>query len=166
MSKPVQDKVEDKVEDKVDKVDEIVTIHDFKSMLVGMDLILGDKWTPDENQWQRIRKKIDALIETHERPGGVARSLPPLTGPGNVPVDSNLNVSEAELLRSFPSVPVDNSVPIGEAGPAGQSALTPPPMAAVPIVTGNPPAPVADGSGGNVKTPDIDSRAGYKSGFV
>ncbi len=122
------------------KEDEIVTINDFKSMLVGMDLILGDDWTPDENQWKRIRAKIDALIVTHEQPRSVRSTVPDYSLP---PVDSN------ELLRSFPNVPVDNSVPIGEAAPAGQSALVPPQVAPT-----------------DMKTPDIDSSTGYKSSFV
>lgn len=136
--------------DSTDKIDEIITINDFKSMLIGMDLILGDQWTPDENQWKRIRKKIDVLIETHERSGGVASAVPPLVGPSShLPVDSNLNISDAELLRSFPSVPVVTAIPIGELEPTS-SALTPTP---------------ADNNG-PIKTPDIDSSAGYKSEFV
>lgn len=122
---------------------EIVTINDFKSMLIGMDLILGDQWTPDEGQWRRIRKKIDALIETHGKP-----------------VDSTRNVSETQLLRSFPTWPVPNvptNVP-GESTP-GESALIPP---AGPLI----PPSVADGSGTKVKTPDIDSTTGYNTPFV
>jgi len=143
MSKEDKNKTETKSDN---KVDEIVTINDFKSMLVGMDLILGDEWTPDENQWKRIRAKIDALIVTHDQPR-TGRSTVPSYGPAN----SNLNVSENELLRSFPNVPVDNSVPIGEAGPSSPSALVP---------------QVAPTDNTAVKTPDIDSRAGYKSTFV
>ncbi len=126
-----------KVKSKVEN--DNVTIQDFKSILVGMDLILGDQWTPDENQWKRIRKKINALIKTHERS-----------------VDSNRNVSETESLRfpEWPSVPV--TAPVGDPVPI-QSALVP---QAVPVEG------VADGSGSQVKTPDIDSRSGYKSGFV
>jgi len=135
---------EDKNKTKSDnKEDEIVTINDFKSMLVGMDLILGDDWTPDENQWKRIRAKIDALIVTHEQPKAVRSTVPGYLPP----VDSNLNVSENELLRSFPNVPVGEAA---EAAPAGQSALIPPQVAPT----------------DKVKTPDIDSSAGYKSTFV
>ena len=130
--------------DNVDKEKEIVTINDFKSMLVGMDLILGDEWTPDEKQWKRIRNKINSLIVTHERPVRSAAAVY-----NRPPVDSNLNVSENELLNSFPNVPVDNSVPIG-AAPSGQSALVPSQVAPT----------------DNVKTPDIDSSTGYKSTFV
>ncbi len=139
MSKEDKNKTETKAETKSDnKEDEIVTINDFKSMLVGMDLILGDEWTPDGNQWKRIRAKIDALIVTHEQPRTVRSTVPSY----NPPVDSNLNVSENELLRSIPNVP------IGEA-PA-QSVLVPSQVAPT----------------DNVKTPDIDSTTGYKSTFV
>ena len=129
------------------KENDNVTIQDFKSILVGMDLILGDQWTPDENQWKRIRRKIDALIETHERS-----------------VDSNRNVSETESLRfpEWPSVPANANVPVGEV--PIQSALVP--SALVPPAVAQPNTAVADGSGAQIKTPDIDSRSGYKSGYV
>ena len=163
---------ENKKPEKKEVEEEIVTIHDFKSMLIGMDLVLGDNWVPDEKQWARIRKKLDALIETAERPGGVAPSFPPYV-PGNnpvvnaAPVDPNASLTDAELVRSFPSVPggVPESIPMGEAAPAGPSALTPPP-AAPPLQAPPVAAPVADGSGTQVKTPDIDSSGGYKSSFV
>ncbi len=118
----------EKVKEK-EKEDEIVTIHDFKSMLVGMDLILGDEWTPDENQWGRIRKKIDALIETAGRPVVNTRNFPPN-------VVSNANVSETELIRTFPTVPAAENVPIGQQ--PMESALTPVPTTpATPAVTGS-----------------------------
>ncbi len=103
-------------ENKKTKEEEIVTIQDFKSILVGMDLILGDNWTPDENQWKRIRTKIDALIKTAEQPAGTRRY--------NIPnVVPNTNVSENELIRTFPSVPAAENVPIGQQ--PMESALTP-----------------------------------------
>lgn len=98
---------------------EIVTIQDFKSMLIGMDLILGESWTPSEQQWTRIRSKLDALIETADRP--VTRPNVPGRGPASVV--PNLNVSDRELISSFPAVPVAVDVPIGME-PTG-SALTP-----------------------------------------
>jgi len=58
---------EPKIKNTDTKEDEIVTIRDFKAMIVGMDMIMGDDWTPDENQWKRIRNKINALIETAEK---------------------------------------------------------------------------------------------------
>ena len=153
-----ENKKENKKDTVKEKEAEIVTIHDFKSMLIGMDLILGDDWTPDESQWKRIRKKIDALIETHERPGGVARPVPPfVAGSRPLPVDSTLNVNEAALLQSFPSVPVADDVPVGEGAPVGPSALTPAPIQRQPVMPSD---------GGAVKTPDIDSSGGYKSGYV
>ena len=111
--------------------DEIVTINDFKSMLIGMDLILGDKWTPDENQWGRIRKKIDALIETAERPVVNTRNFAPS-------VVSNTNVSETELISAFPAVPAAEDVPVGMQPAA--SALTP-----IPTSPAKRPAVATDG---------------------
>ncbi len=110
--------------------DEIVTINDFKSMLIGMDLILGDKWTPDENQWGRLRKKIDALIETAERPVVNTRNFAPNVVPN---VASNANVSETELISTFPAVPAAENVPVGMQPTAEGSALTPTTPARPPV---------------------------------
>lgn len=90
---------------------EIVTIQDFKSMLIGMDLILGESWTPNEQQWKRIRSKLDALLETADRP--VLNTRAPVPGSGPASVVPNLNVSDHELISAFPAVPVAVDVPIG-----------------------------------------------------
>ena len=90
---------------------EIVTIQDFKSMLIGMDLILGESWTPNEQQWKRIRSKLDALLETADRPVLTPRPFVPGSGPASVV--PNLNVSDHELISAFPAVPVAANVPIG-----------------------------------------------------
>jgi hypothetical protein len=142
-----------------EKEAEIVTIHDFKSMLVGMDLVLGDEWTPTEDQWKRIRKKLDALIETAEQPNTTVIRR------NSAPVDSGSNVPENDLLRNFPQVPVAGDVPIGEAAPTGQSALAPPPQVPRPANPG-PRPPMATSDKEQVRTPDIDSSSGYKSSFV
>ena len=99
--------------------------------------------------------KIDALIETAERPAvNTSREYPRQP---NVVVDPNATVGENELLRSFPSVPTADAVPIGAPAPMAPSALS----QARPMAPTNPPV-----DGGNVKTPDIDSSTGYKSSFV
>lgn len=157
---PVKEPVKEPIKE---KEAEIVTIHDFKSMLIGMDLVLGDNWTPTEQQWGRIRKKLDALIETAERPRGAVP--PPSFQPvGAIPVDPTLNVTENDILRSFPDVPAAEDIPIGQPGPAGQSALAPP--ARVPQATPSVRPPMSTVEGEQVKTPDIDSSQGYKSSFV
>lgn len=137
--------------------DEVVTIRDFKSMIVGMDMIMGEDWTPNESQWKRIRKKIDALIETSERP----MHDRPIA---NQPVVRGSDLSEAKLAGNFPQIPAPENIPIGEAAPGGQSALTPTPRPPAPV-TPRANAPIADGRE-RVKTPDIDSSDGYKSSFV
>lgn len=113
------------------KEDKLVTIRDFKVMMEGMDMVLGDDWTPTDAQWKRIREKIDAMIETSERPIVNTRNFVP----GILPVDPSLNPTDNELARSFPAVPVAENVPIGEV--PTQSALTPAPQI--------PAAPVGEG---------------------
>lgn len=159
MSKDKEEKDMDK-----DKEKDIVTIRDFKSMIVGMDMIMGDDWTPDAKQWKRIRAKIDALIETadHSRPAGVLSS--PASPTASPPTHTHSTSTDA-LLKGFPEVPssIPGDVPVGEPGPAGPSALAPPPVMPSPAMPSN--APVADGRE-KVKTPDIDTSKGYKSGYV
>ncbi len=111
------------------KEDKLVTIRDFKVMMEGMDMVLGDDWTPSEAQWKRIRVKIDAMIETSERPVVNTRNFVP-----SLPVDPSLSTSDNELARSFPAVPVADGVPIGEV--PTQSALIPPQIPAEPVAEG------------------------------
>lgn len=111
------------------KEDKLVTIRDFKVMMEGMDMVLGDDWTPTDAQWKRIREKINAMIDTSERPNTrYLYSGPPL------PVDPSLSTTDNELIRSFPAVPVADGVPIGEV--PTQSALIPPQIPAEPVPEG------------------------------
>ena len=57
---------EKKVE-KVEKEAEIVSIHDFKSMLIGMDLILGDEWTPDDQGELRQGRAVASVPASDRR---------------------------------------------------------------------------------------------------
>jgi len=111
------------------KEDKLVTIRDFKVMMEGMDMVLGDDWTPTEAQWKRIRTKIDAMIDTSEQSTTVTqvydRGVLPVNPARPMSVDPTLSSADNELARTFPDVPVAENVPIGEA-PIGQSALTPP----------------------------------------
>jgi len=112
------------------KEDKLVTIRDFKVMMEGMDMVLGDDWTPTDAQWKRIREKIDAMIDTAERPATITRvydrGVLPVDPARPSSVDPTLSSTDNELARSFPAVPVAEDVPIGE---VAQSALTPPPPA-------------------------------------
>ena len=134
------------------KENKVVTIRDFKVLIEGMDMVLGDDWVPTEDQWKRIRTKIDAMIETEDR----AADRPV---PGNVdPVRSS---SDNELLSSFPVVP--STIPAGAAAlPPEPSALAPPAPAPAPLA----PSAMPTLEGAEVKTPDIDSSKGYSSRFV
>ena len=97
----------------------VLTIHDFKVMIEGMDMVLGDNWYPTETQWKRIRQKLDSIIDNVDRPQPNPRSNVALPG---TPVDN--------LINNFPLTPVAADVPIGEAPPSfvqPPSALTPAP---------------------------------------
>ena len=96
---------------KENKEETVLTIHDFKVMIEGMDMVLGDDWYPTEVQWKRIRKKLDQIIVNVERPAPYNVALP------GAPVDSS-------ILSTFPQVPVAADVPIGEAPPTFQRETT------------------------------------------
>ncbi|KKN16640.1 hypothetical protein LCGC14_0973940 [marine sediment metagenome] len=118
------------------KEEKIVTIRDFKVMMEGMDMVLGDDWTPTEAQWKRIREKINAMIDTAERPN--TRTFVP-----GMPVDPTLSTADNELIKSFPTIPVADDIPIGQAAEPSGSALMP-----------VQPAPAATGEGEKVHTPN------------
>lgn len=45
----------------------IFTVKELKALLQGMDILHGTKsWSPDKDQWERIRSKIDSLSEGSE----------------------------------------------------------------------------------------------------
>jgi len=102
-----------KKDEKENKGVEVLTIRDFKVMIEGMDMVLGENWYPTEEQWGRIRKKINNLIDSSD-----TRRPPPVVMPG-VPLD------DKALIDNFPQVPVASDVPIGEVPTPGGSALTP-----------------------------------------
>ena len=135
-------------EKKEKKEEKVVTIRDFKVLIEGMDMVLGDDWVPTDDQWKRIRAKIDAMIKTEDR--AADRPVPLMPGAGNV--DSRRIVADDRLPGNFPEVP--STVPAGAVALPPPSALTPPvtPTNAPPEET--------------VKTPDIDSSQGYSSQFV
>ena len=135
-------------EKKEKKEEKVVTIRDFKVLIEGMDMVLGDDWVPTEEQWKRIRAKIDAMIETEDRAA-------------DRPVDSTRVVADGRLPSNFPVVP--SNIPAGAASlPPAPSALTPPPAAPPAIAPGS--VPTLESA--QVKTPDIDSSKGYSSQFV
>ena len=125
---------------KEDTKDTVLTIHDFKVMIEGMDMVLGEDWYPTESQWKRIREKLDLIIDSADRPVTHVNTNVALPG---APVDNS-------ILNTFPAeLPVAADIPIGEAPPVFQAQEV----------------KLSDGSKG-VKTPDIDTSGGYDSGFV
>lgn len=99
--------------EKENKGVEVLTIRDFKVMIEGMDMVLGENWYPTEEQWGRIRKKINNLIDSSD-----TRYRPNVVMPGD-PVDNKV------LLANFPEIPVASNIPIGEVPVPTGSALTP-----------------------------------------
>ena len=117
-------------ENKKEEEKKVLTIRDFKVMIEGMDMVLGDDWYPTEAQWKPIRAKIDLMIDTSERPVTNTRTMYPES---NVVMPGG---SIDNLVANFPQVPVAADIPIGETPlPPGGSALTPPQPAPAPEMT-------------------------------
>ena len=131
-----------KKEEKEEKEVKVLTIRDFKVMIEGMDMVLGDDWYPTEEQWKRIRGKIDNLIVSAEQPTN--RLMYPVVNPGQP--------TEASLLANFPEVPVATDIPIGEVPAPTGSALTPPALTP-PAPTPPPETTVVDGEAVKVHKP-------------
>ncbi len=122
-----------------------LTIRDFKVMIEGMDMVLGEDWYPTEAQWKRIRDKINLLIETADyQVMNTNMNTRPIAPTSNVALPQ---VPVDNLMAGFPQVPVPN-------------VLVDPTIPLVSSLT-----QLADGSKG-VKTPDIDTTGGYDSKFV
>ena len=156
---------------------EAISVKAFKSMIEGMDMVSGDDWTPTAEQWKRIRAKIEQLEESF-----VPKVHPTAPAPTRVPQDvPGSRLIPSPVVGDAPVVNSDNpwengtgSMPDVQGGvPAGEvsmgesmSALVPNPAAKVRQVPHQTePAPGTDNPE-TVKTPDIDSTAGYDSPFA
>ena len=154
-----------------------ISVKAFKSMVEGMDMIGGDDWSPSPEQWKKIREKIELLDETVE-----VVSAPAVDVPGSRAVVAPVQPVERPVAN--PDNPWENGTAVMPNTPGGvpegevtmgksMSALTPQPTGpnvktrTVPRQN-QPPveAPVARVEGEQVKTPDIDSTAGYESPFA
>ena len=124
------------------------TLREFKAWLQGVEELQPDNWSPNREQWQLIRQKIDNIVEerivvqkeakntvketpqTQMPPRQIPQqgALPPIPPPPPVP-------------GSLPNVPV-------EVSPEAKKLLDP------------------AANGGKIKTPDIDTTDGtFKSPF-
>ncbi len=157
---------------------EPISVKAFKSMIEGMDMVSGDDWTPTGEQWQRIRAKIEQLEESFApiaRPAATAPTRIPQDVPGSRLIPNPVVGDEAPVVN--PDNPWENgtgSMPdVQGAVPAGEvsmgetmSALTPNPDAKVRQVPHQTELPPGTDNPETVKTPDIDSTAGYDSPFA
>lgn len=120
-----------------------ISVREFRMWLQGVEEMQDDDWTPSPQQWKRIRDKINNIDDTvpAAKPAPVAVQQPPLQ----------------YAPAAIPSGPVPRAPDPVIAGPSGLSFPQPRPQM----------NPLLAGSGGQIKTPDIDTSAnGYESGFV
>lgn len=146
-----------------------ISVKEFKAMIHGMDLLGGDEWAPNIEQWKRIRTMISNL---EDEPAVV------VTGPTSVPAMSSaptrpVSVPSVEQPTAVPSShnPLENDNP-GFMAPAPPSSIPSGPVTMgqsssglAPVPRPSPPKPRVDEKG-TIKTPDIDTSDGYNSSYV
>jgi hypothetical protein len=120
------------------KSKKVTSLVEFRAWLEGVEEMQGADWVPTQEQWTRIREKIDSIEDAPPAPA-------PVTEPDPVP---------HVPLSPYPSAP-------GIPGPSAFETVTRP----APAMNLSPDAPIAAGQQ-QVKTPDIDTSKGdYKSSF-
>lgn len=133
-----------------------ISVSEFRFWLQGVEEMQEEGWTPNSQQWAKIREKIDQIAEAEQS------ARPPLQYPQG-----------ARQPDARPSTtPVQNAVPPSIPVPVGPSNLqaTPQMPRAPRAATTNSGLPVSLSTGQSqapIRTPDIDtSGGGYDSQFV
>lgn len=124
-----------------DKTDTTISVREFRMWLQGVEEMQDAGWTPTTQQWAKIREKIDSIRDM---------AIP------ETPVNIQMSPTFVNPNVRAPGLATHEQVVI----PAGPSNLnyTPEPTFINPLLAG---------SGGQIKTPDIDtSNGGYRSGFA
>jgi hypothetical protein len=120
-----------------------ISLNDFKSWLQGVEDMQEAEWTPNASQWNKIRQKIESIVE----------SLPKtnLHPQGPIPRASVMNrIEEHEYVPVPAPTPMPSS--IVPRGVTNNTSFTLPP----------PPSHLL-----NPKTPDIDTSTGsYTTNYV
>jgi hypothetical protein len=121
-----------------------ISLAEFKAWLQGVEDMQPDNWAPSKEQWNRIREKIDLIIEG-DYPIGRANAPRPAAQAPAIPLPARLPAAQ-------PFVPVD------------QSSLAP--VVNLPEKPGVPnPANLLQGN--KLLTPNIDTSSGnYDSMFA
>lgn len=113
----------------------IVTVGEFKAMIQGIDIMGGEDFTPNREQWKRIRKMIDQLEDTPQVVNQVVPARPmPTAGrpaatgpmPGPTIVADGPNPWETGAVAA-PAVP--GSIPSGPVTMGSSTSSLKPPQA-------------------------------------
>jgi len=114
------------------------TLKEFKAWLQGVEELQADNWSPNREQWQLIRAKIDGIVEEKQ----IVEKVVQTTQHVQPMVSSNVPVQGVPPM--IPPPPPTGGIPVAEIEmtPAAKALLNP----AV--------------NGGKVKTPDVDTSDG------
>lgn len=114
-----------------------ITLSEFRAWLEGVEDMQGPEWTPNLEQWRRIRAKIDSIEETEVVASPALQYPPGVRTPAPRPQVQGTMNGELAAPQRMPAPPMPQA-PIG----------------------------LPTGPNGQIKTPDIDSSAGYSSSLV
>jgi len=123
------------------------TLREFRAWLEGVEELQPENWSPNREQWARIRERIDGIKEEAQRPIEPTRSAQPAQPTNTTPQKPVIYQQPSSIL---PPPPAPGGLPPGEIEmtPAAKQMLNP-------------------GPGGKAKTPDMDSSDGnVESPFV
>jgi len=111
------------------------TLKEFQAWLQGVEELQPEGWSPDADQWQLIRARIDGIIAEKPVVEKVAK---------NAPVAANPMYQNVHPSMAAPVMP--SGVPVE----AATAAMTPEAQRML-----------SPGAGVNAKTPDIDTSDGH-----
>lgn len=146
-----------------------ITLKEFKAWLQGVEELQSDDWHPTKEQWQKIRDKIDTIVEPE--PNNQASSTVQQPQPAPAVPQQQTPPPPMEQVDTPPTPPPSASgggVPTPTGPPVGNSNLAAagPPPQQVPQQGSSGIMPAGNSDSAQIKTPDIDtSEGGYGSMF-
>jgi len=126
-----------------------ITARELKAMIDGIELISGDNWAPDKQQWKNIRIQIARLRDEE-----VVSTEVYLENYEDDEVEIHHPPQHRELVIPSSSMQPDHQQPVQQFVPTRPT---------TPLAPAAPKLQIA--ADGSIKTPNIDSSEGYQSGF-
>ena len=92
-----------------------ISVSEFKSWISGIQDMQEDDWTPNKQQWEKIRSKIDLLAE-NEAPEVVAATPQPQTYQSYAP--PQFNAYNPPIMPQTSPTPIASPITYSDGEPA------------------------------------------------